>query len=59
MTQDRSMGRSIIVGAAHVDNNEKFNRLLNSRQNPRTMYAALLALANAGALGKLREGATA
>ena len=42
-----------------MDNNKKFNQLLNSRRNPRAMYAALLALAKAGTLGRLREGGTA
>ena len=42
-----------------MTNNERFNELLNSCQNPRAVYAALLALAKAGTLGKLREGAQA
>lgn len=57
MTQDQSMGRSITSGAAHADNNEKFNQTPNSCRNPRVVYAALLALAMVGTLGKLREGA--
>lgn len=36
-------------------NEEKFNQLLNSCRNPRAVCAALLALASAGALDKLRE----
>ena len=40
-----------------MDNNKKFNQLLNNCQNPRAVYAALLAMAKAGTLGKLREGA--
>lgn len=38
-----------------MTNEEKFNQLLNSCQNPRAMCAALLALASAGALDRLRE----
>lgn len=40
-----------------MTNNEKFNQLLNSCQNPRAVYAALLALRTTGRLDKLREGA--
>ena len=40
-----------------MSNNEKFNKLLNSCQNPRSVYAALLALGRAGILEKLRKEA--
>lgn len=40
-----------------MTNNERFNQLLNSCQNPRAVYSALLALGTTGALDKLREGA--
>ncbi len=40
-----------------MNNNEKFCQLLNSCQNPEAVYAALLALAKSGVLGKLREEA--
>lgn len=40
-----------------MNNNEKFAKLLNSCQNPEAVYAALLALAKSGLLGKLREEA--
>lgn len=36
-------------------NNERFNELLNSCRSPRAVCAALLALASAGALDRLRE----
>lgn len=39
-----------------MKNNERFNQLLNSCQDPRAVYAALLALAGLGVLDKLREG---
>lgn len=42
-----------------MNNNEKFCQLLNSCQNPKLMCAALLALAQSGVLGKLREEARA
>lgn len=42
-----------------MSNNERFNAMLNSCQNPRAVYAALLAMAKAGTLGKLRKKATA
>jgi hypothetical protein len=38
-----------------MTNNEKFNTMLNSCQHPRAVMAALLALASAGILDKLRE----
>lgn len=38
-----------------MTNNEKFNQLLNASQDPRRMYAALLALAESGIFQKLRE----
>lgn len=38
-----------------MTNNERFNESLNSCQNPWAVCAALLALANAGALDRLRE----
>lgn len=40
-----------------MTNNERFNAMLNSCQNPRAVYAALLALGKAGVLDKLREEA--
>lgn len=40
-----------------MTNNERFNQLLNSCQNPGAVYAALLALGKNGALDKLREEA--
>lgn len=40
-----------------MTNNERVNQLLNSCQNPRAVYNALLALGKAGALDKLREKA--
>lgn len=40
-----------------MTNNEKFNAVLNRCQNPRAVYAALLALGNAGELDKLRKEA--
>ena len=41
-----------------MTNNERFNQLLNSCQNPRAIYAALLSLGKAGILHQLREEAT-
>ena len=38
-----------------MTNNEKFNQLLNAGQDPRCMYAALLALAESGIFQKLRR----
>lgn len=38
-----------------MNNNERFNALLDSCQNPRAVYAALLALAKAGILDRLRK----
>ena len=38
-------------------NNERFNQLLNSCQNPRAVYNTLLALGTTGALDRLREEA--
>lgn len=38
-----------------MTNNERFNQLLNSCQNPHAVYAALLALRKAGVLDKLKE----
>lgn len=32
------------AGNAHPDNNQRFNEVLNSCQNPRAIYNALLAL---------------
>lgn len=40
-----------------MTNNEKFNQLLNSCQNPRDVYNALWALVGTATLDKLREGA--
>lgn len=40
-----------------MTNNERFNTLLNRCQNPRAVYAALLALAKAGTLDRLRKEA--
>lgn len=40
-----------------MNNNEKFNWLLNNCQNPRAVYAALLALTKSETLDKLREEA--
>lgn len=37
-----------------MTNNERFNELLNSCENPRAVYVALLALARSGMLDKLR-----
>lgn len=41
-----------------MNNNERFNQLLNSCQNPRAVYNALLALGKAGTLDKLRKELT-
>lgn len=38
-----------------MDNNERFNQLLNGCQNPRAVYNALLALGRDGALDGLRK----
>ena len=40
-----------------MTNKERFNALLNRCQDPRAVYAALLAFAKSGTLGRLREGA--
>lgn len=42
-----------------MTNEEKFNQLLNNCQNPRSVYAALLALGTAGKLDMLRKEARA
>lgn len=40
-----------------MTNNERFNAMLNSCQNPRAVCTALLALGTAGELDKLRKEA--
>lgn len=42
-----------------MNNNEKFNKLLNSCSNPRLVMAALLALAKSGSLQKIRKESAA
>lgn len=42
-----------------MNNNEKFNKLLNDCSNPRLVMAALLALAKSGSLQQRRKDGAA